>query len=1036
MPPELVKSISKNTGVDFLEAEKRWKKAKAITERESGMTESDGEDYWKYVTGVFKKSMGIGKDDKIHEAAGGQQSIKEWLNKFRKAKTLDQKEALWYQFSDAGGDDNKLLQEMILSLPAGSYKLHGHEYGTNITDKVFELYGKYPSFSLREPLFLGLAAIKPNKVHATFTHDMDKIEIFEAAGEGDRPKTICVDFDGVIADYEKGYQGPDVFGDPLPEAADVMGWLKGKGWKVIIFTTRPDTPALRKYLKDSAIPYDEINKNTMQPEGANPGKPIADLYLDDRAFRFRGWLDFQYALRDMEKKGILESATAEEIHAAAHEAATSHLNDLPQPTQAQKEAGTYKLGHVTIHGLDISIENPKGSTRSGTAPDGTVWSSTMTAHYGYFKRTVDNTGEHIDVFIGDHPESENVFIVDQISPESGRFDEYKVVLGARTLDEAKALYLSNYDSCWQGLGAITGMTLEKFKEWIAGETLKPVNDSIMEAADELDTGDFGPILRQFVGKPKEAIAELTKLKNGEALSALYHPEIGYIDLVWGVPGTGHSDGYGLSKIIRYHPEVVHDLQGILKDMMVVKKSQNRIQLESDDFKAAVRLSWNGKKKVWLLTEMEKEKASRVRRSTDIPDIQEVMTPTSRGASASDNNIPLSEKTVNKITESASEYNFRAALQSATSFEDIQAVFAVKFPLVIKVPGSTDTTTLSYFKVQTGVTGEIVELRLAGNIAQRQRNGLWRVYEGEAIQENLLGNDFTLDHAIKEMRGMVEGHVPPVIDEAEIRYKQWEASVSKTGSTTMQASRVIDSMLRAGFDRKDFSVKTERSKAGEYGDAVVGGLLSPQIIEKTEELLKSGLSVVWYAMEGRDLPLARIEPGGGWHSAESHKEYAGKPGELTVVNLSGEHRIFKVGQIEDARQWLKPLKETSQVLEGLRQWYLRQGPYGAVTLSRKLAEQGKSDDVESFLDRSFNSGPGRSFWGDRVSAGKAAIDKEIEGINARIAETAAKVESIHAYKNENAMAKYLEDAQVETDFYQNTVIKNLNSLKQFISVKFA
>lgn len=30
-----------------------------------------------------------------------------------------------------------------------------------------------------------------------------------------------------------------------------------------------------------------------------------------------------------------------------------------------KEAGNYKMGHVKIDGYDVTIENPKGSTRSG-----------------------------------------------------------------------------------------------------------------------------------------------------------------------------------------------------------------------------------------------------------------------------------------------------------------------------------------------------------------------------------------------------------------------------------------------------------------------------------------------------------------------------------------------------------------------------------------------------------------------------------------------------------------------------------------------
>lgn len=147
------------------------------------------------------------------------------------------------------------------------------------------------------------------------------------------------------------------------------------------------------------------------------------------------------------------------------------------PTDAQKEAGNYTRGHVRLHGLDVTIENPKGSTRSGVDRHGKRWSVTMRHHYGYIKRTEGADGDHVDVFIGPHPESDLVFVIDQIRPDTGRFDEHKVVLGARTRDEAKQIYLSNYQHGWRGLGAISEMDLEPFKDWLAnGDTTEPVRN--------------------------------------------------------------------------------------------------------------------------------------------------------------------------------------------------------------------------------------------------------------------------------------------------------------------------------------------------------------------------------------------------------------------------------------------------------------------------------------------------------------------------------------------------------------------------------
>lgn len=119
-------------------------------------------------------------------------------------------------------------------------------------------------------------------------------------------------------------------------------------------------------------------------------------------------------------------------------------------------------------------------------------------------------------------------------------------------------------------------------------------------------GPFGEIYTQFKGKPQEAITYLLAKKGGEAVGALYHKEIGSIDLVWGKEGTGHSDGFGLAKLAKFHPEVLFNLQNILNDMVVIRRSVNRVQLESDKYKAAIRLTWDNKNKTWLLTMFEKK----------------------------------------------------------------------------------------------------------------------------------------------------------------------------------------------------------------------------------------------------------------------------------------------------------------------------------------------------------------------------------------------------------------------------------------------
>ncbi|WP_052417803.1 PLxRFG domain-containing protein [Acinetobacter junii] len=162
---------------------------------------------------------------------------------------------------------------------------------------------------------------------------------------------------------------------------------------------------------------------------------------------------------------------------AAHEAATSVHNDLPEPTQAQIEAGNYKKGHIKVHGLDIAVENPRGSERRGTDPNGKEWAHTMSDHYGYIKRTKGADNEHIDTYIGNNPDSNQVFIVDQIDQASGNFDEHKVMLGFNNQEEATTAYKSNFDKGWK-VGPIRNMDMEQFKDWLKnGDTSKPATDN-------------------------------------------------------------------------------------------------------------------------------------------------------------------------------------------------------------------------------------------------------------------------------------------------------------------------------------------------------------------------------------------------------------------------------------------------------------------------------------------------------------------------------------------------------------------------------
>lgn len=142
------------------------------------------------------------------------------------------------------------------------------------------------------------------------------------------------------------------------------------------------------------------------------------------------------------------------------------------PTEAQKEAGNYKKGHVRIDGYDVTIENPKGSVRSGRDANGQEWSITMNNDYGYIRGTKAVDGDHIDIFLSDNPSEGNVFVVDQLN-EKGEFDESKVMYGFPSMDEARSSYLANYSPGWENrISAITEVTKDEFYKWIDSSVKK------------------------------------------------------------------------------------------------------------------------------------------------------------------------------------------------------------------------------------------------------------------------------------------------------------------------------------------------------------------------------------------------------------------------------------------------------------------------------------------------------------------------------------------------------------------------------------
>lgn len=173
-----------------------------------------------------------------------------------------------------------------------------------------------------------------------------------------------------------------------------------------------------------------------------------------------------------------EASFGERLNSAISETET-------EPTEAQKKAGNYKKGHLSFGGYDFTVETPKGTTRSGKDEQGKPWSVTMHDTYGYILGKIGVDGDHIDMFINDAADLDtfdgNVYVVDQVNPETGEFDEHKVMYGYPSEEAATEAYLANYSKDWKGLGKVTSVPKATFDKWLesSDRKTKPFADYAM-----------------------------------------------------------------------------------------------------------------------------------------------------------------------------------------------------------------------------------------------------------------------------------------------------------------------------------------------------------------------------------------------------------------------------------------------------------------------------------------------------------------------------------------------------------------------------
>ncbi|MWV17577.1 hypothetical protein F3I16_16160 [Pseudomonas sp. L-22-4S-12] len=278
------------------------------------------------------------------------------------------------------------------------------------------------------------------------------------------PETIVVDAQG---NAQRGAVAPQI------PAEQVQG---GRGMDQQAPTAQfRDRSQVEMLHKPNGKPFDA-------PKGAEASKVFRDARAAGRSPRVVP-VKGGYAIQ-IQQEPVRHEMRPLDIK--ANEAATSPTNDLSAPTAAQIEAGNYKKGKVRVHGLELSIENPRGSERSGQRPDGSEWRHTMSDHYGYIRRTTGADGEQVDVYLGPQEESDQVFVVDQLNQQDGSFDEHKVMLGYPDEESAVAAYRSNFDADWQ-VGKVSAMPVTEFKGWLKGGDLaKPAADIGGEVELETD----------------------------------------------------------------------------------------------------------------------------------------------------------------------------------------------------------------------------------------------------------------------------------------------------------------------------------------------------------------------------------------------------------------------------------------------------------------------------------------------------------------------------------------------------------------------
>ncbi len=360
------------------------------------------------------------------------------------------------------------------------------------------------------------------------------------------------------------------------------GGIFRKGYsnkKETVVKTEPQQPN-NAVSTDSSLSEDVVRGiATTEPNG----EPTVSLSKDNV-----GLSDMQEKVEETVEQDnkVSDNTLSQKIASAESEVNTT-------PSEGQKKAGNYKKGHVQIGSFNVTIEQPKGSVRSGVDKDGKKWSTTMQNTYGYIRGTEGVDGDHIDVFLSDDIDGwdgRKVFVVDQYNPD-GSFDEHKVMLGFNDIDEADAAYLSNYEEGWSDSRKIVirPSTLEDFEKWINSSHRKTKPFSEYSSVEENRRKPLRERVAEWANKlgiDIVVLENLDEVTNSQAREAIASGDGRY-------PGWyGEKSG----KVYIYLPHVtdVKDIDETVVHEVVAHKGLRRLMGEK--FDALCDMVWDSMSK--------------------------------------------------------------------------------------------------------------------------------------------------------------------------------------------------------------------------------------------------------------------------------------------------------------------------------------------------------------------------------------------------------------------------------------------------------